>query len=503
MSTDHAVTSTKQPRTPRRTTVPAPTTQADSPALDTLTGADTPALAGGSAVWRLERHEVDPASLVLDVNVRKDLQITPAFRALIVEHGVLVPVLVRVDPLGHLLVVDGQRRTVVALELGLSRIPVALLPPVGDEETRIVDQLVANKGGAALTDVEQIVAFEQLSLMGRPAATIARRVAEPLEVVETALRVSSSKAAAKFLTARPDATLDQLAAIAEFEDDKTAVTALSGQLVDPGRFRHVLQGLRDDRDRAAVVAEAVRDLPEGSVVLAERPSYSGTAVLDVDSLLDKPGGKRLTAQSHVDCPGHAVFVRAITRWQDGAPRGFKAEVTAFCTSWKSAGHVNRHAAPGSGATSGPQGEDQKAQRRALIANNKAAESAVVVRLEFIRELLKRPKLPADAMSHVAAALYLGRTQQADHLLARGLLYGKDLSEADLLADMSRPDVAQRYLLALALAHVEQSMPKDFWRQDYSVVDRVGHLRRLASWGYVLSDVEQLALDRHYGKGKKR
>lgn len=466
----------------RRTAVPAPEKPTTSaPVLD--------AIASPRDAAPLERVEVDPTTLTLDANARADLKITEQFRALVREHGVLVPLLCRRDALGQLLVVDGQRRLVTALELGLPSVPIALLPAVGDDEARLWDQLVTNDGREALNAGETAAAYQQLSLMGRSAESIAKRAGIKRETVESALAVAASKAATSTATKVPDADLEQLTAIAEFDGDADAVKALRTVIErTPSQFAHTLQTLRDERDSRAAIAAHREQLAEAVLVLDE-PIYLIKNAESLTYLSHKPKGRAITPAEHADCPGHAV--RLTTR-RDAAGVMVVAEEWA-CTKWKSAGHVNRYANPSSGATSGPLDDDEKAERRTLVERNKKAQAAEVVRREFLAEFLRRKKLPADAPVYVARLVYPGsyaNHPEAD--IARTLVYGdKVVDSRDERADIATPRLAMRALVALAAARVEASMPKDFWRSPHT--SHGVHLRQLEAWGYVLADVEQLAL----------
>lgn len=485
--------------TKRRTSVPPAEPASASPALDALTGG-----APASDPDALERVEVPPATLTLDANIRGDLKLTDQFKASIAEHGVIVPLLCRRTPLGELLVVDGQRRLVAAMEVGLASVPVALLPAVGDDEARIWDQLVTNHGREALTAAEQANAYHQLSLMGRPAATIAKRASVPVATVETALKVATSPAASTAAAAHPALHLDDLAALAEFEDDPAVLKDLTRYLADdPRNFAHRAQRARDDRADAALIAATIAALPEGTVVLTEFPGYTTQGPKQITELKMKAGGVNLTEINHIDCPGHAVYVNVINDWDAGASIR-RARCIHFCTDWKKAGHVDRYlGSSGSSTKALAEPEEAKAERRALIANNKAADSAQTVRTAWIRDLLKRKTLPADATSYVAEVLAAGAkaTEHGNHTAARGFVYGdKDIDDKAFAADLARPALALRHLVALA-ASVVEPMPRDFWhkRSSYGAPARVAHLQRLATWGYVLSDVEQLAIDTHAKK----
>ncbi|BCW12982.1 hypothetical protein NtRootA4_41130 (plasmid) [Arthrobacter sp. NtRootA4] len=67
---------------------------------------------------------LDPNTLTVDINVRKDAALTKEFVASIKEHGVLVPVVAHRREDGTVHVLMGQRRTLGAIEAGAPRIPV-------------------------------------------------------------------------------------------------------------------------------------------------------------------------------------------------------------------------------------------------------------------------------------------------------------------------------------------------------------------------------------------
>ena len=68
---------------------------------------------------------LDPATLTVDVNVRKDAALTPSFVASIKEHGVMEPVIAHRKDDGTVHVLMGQRRTRAAVEAVRPLIPVA------------------------------------------------------------------------------------------------------------------------------------------------------------------------------------------------------------------------------------------------------------------------------------------------------------------------------------------------------------------------------------------
>ena len=119
----------------------------------------------------------------------------------------------------------GHRRTLAAIEADLATVPVEI---VGDEATddageieRILTQHAENAHRTALTDSEQLGVIEQLDAFGMSAAQIAKRTKIKRDTVNTALVVAKSDLA-KAASDRYDfLTLEQAAAVAEFDDDPT------------------------------------------------------------------------------------------------------------------------------------------------------------------------------------------------------------------------------------------------------------------------------------------
>ena len=76
---------------------------------------------------------LDPATLTVDINVRKDAALTSDFIASIKEHGVMEPVIAHRNDDGTVHVLMGQRRTRAAVEAGRPLTPVTdrsrRLPP--------------------------------------------------------------------------------------------------------------------------------------------------------------------------------------------------------------------------------------------------------------------------------------------------------------------------------------------------------------------------------------
>ena len=169
-------------------------------------------------------------------------------------------------------------------------------------------------------------------------------------------------------------------------------------------------------------------------------------------------------------------------------------------------------------------QEQKTERRQVIANNKAWASSTAVRLAWLRQFLARKSAPKDAPQWIAAVLAgaghdIRRAMETGHQLAWDLLGHTDtdtdtdtdsdggggggggrwhrgqshpIAVAALAASPARATVLS---LAVLLAALEAGTGTNTWRRH--TAESVDYLRALAGWGYDLSDVEQLAITNHH------
>lgn len=488
------------PKTKTRTSVPSLAVVPDGgPALAALTG-------GPAAAHGPERLVVDPRTLVVAENIRKDTQVTPEFVANLREHGVLVAIQVRRDPLGQLLVLDGQRRTLAALEANLPTVPVDLVDGIGDDEARITAQYVINEQRAALTTRERIDVVQQMTLFGRSPAAITRKLGIPKDQVTAALALAATPTVTDALVEHQVEDLIVGAVLAEFADDPDVVDELAEVAAEqPGQLSHRAEAIRQERALKAAKAVVRAELTAASItVLDERPHYDDRSTLNLTDLTDTPGataysGPALSPDKHASCPGHAAFVGST---YDYSIDKHRPHTLYFCTDWKSNGHHKRSAANTAGAATGLQAEEKKAERRQLITDNKAADAAEVVRLAWIAEFLQRTTMPADAPLYVARILALRTSADGgNHAKACGLLWPTKptATGTDIAERLTTPALATRYLVALAAASVEEVMPRDFHRGGYWAHLHVAHLTTLRSWGYELAEIETAFLEAQTAK----
>ena len=124
-------------------------------------------------------EQIDPGTLLVDVNVRAETVADKEFVASIKDLGVLQPIRAVRTSDGQLRVEFGHRRTLAAIEAGLATVPVVV---VADERTdeagqveRIVRQYAENEHRTGLSQVDKLGVVEQLSLLKVWAAQIAKR----------------------------------------------------------------------------------------------------------------------------------------------------------------------------------------------------------------------------------------------------------------------------------------------------------------------------------------
>lgn len=436
-------------------------------------------------------EHLDPTTLVIEDNVRPSAPIAKEFVQSIQPNGVLTPVLARRSPDGTVIVRAGQRRTLAAREAGTPTIPVYVVEADEAAAERIIHQMVENDQREALTDADRAAAFQQLVLEGLGVAAIAKRTATKPQTVKTGLAVADNATAVTAMTEH-QLTLDQAAVLIEFDDDPDVrATLIQVATTDPAQFAHAAQRARDDRTRHQARTAAEADLTaRGYPVLDRDWFYNGEYTRLTD--LRTPAGGPVTEADIADVDGRAAYVRV----------GFDgiAQTIYFLANSKAAGFKK---ATGAGAGNGPMSDEQKAERRTLIANNKAWASAETVRREWLTTLLSRKTLPKDATAWIAHALVhhrwaVGAAITGGNRLAHQLLGVEPsvpYSGTDNLTDFltEHPTKAAHVTLAIILGGIESSTSRDTWRRPTHL--DADYFARLAEWGYTLSDVEKTAAQR--------
>ncbi|WP_460755075.1 ParB/RepB/Spo0J family partition protein [Myceligenerans cantabricum] len=447
---------------------------------------------GNPPEGHVEFAHLDPRTLTIEANVRREVGLDAGFVESIRMHGVKTPIVVQRAGDGSLAVRAGQRRTLAAIEAGIATIPARIVSDDGDKAQLIIDQLVENDARLQLRDADRGAAFEQLSLLGLPAAQIAKKTGHKKADVTTALGVAKSKVATA-VQGKYDLDLAQAAVVAEFDGDAEAVKALAVTAREnPGQFDHVAQQLRDRRELEAKKVVVVKTLQEAGVRQIPAPKFDDKKVRSLADLTDA-AGTVLTPESHKDCPGHAAYVRR--SYNDEAFRP-----VFVCDAWM----ANKHTPLGSGRPAKPvspeEAEKARAEKARVREGNAAWRSAQVVRRGWLAGFAKRRTAPKDAAAFYATTVLTeartlekastkGWTLAAEWLGATTKDGFTDRDRLREMIDRTTPARAQHLALVLALAAIEARLDEFTWRNPGS---EARYLTALETWGYTLADIEQTA-----------
>ncbi|MFF2842504.1 ParB/RepB/Spo0J family partition protein [Paenarthrobacter sp. NPDC057981] len=430
---------------------------------------------------------LDPTTLIVDVNVRKDAALTPEFVASIKEHGVIEPVIAHRTEDGTVHVRMGQRRTLGAVEAQCPLIPV-MITASAEEAERIVSQVVENIQRAAMTEADEADAYHQLSLIGVSAAAIAKKTGRKKAAVEGALKAKASEAG----TAALDRgwSIETALIMAEFENDEAATADLESVLMDePDQLFHVAQQIRDNRAREAELVALIDGLKaEGRTLVDYAGHYADEENLFVTA------ANRADGEPATDEDANAAFVSTNYLGE----HSFRLVIAG----WKELGFIPKHERydGGSNVQKGPMTEEQKAERKTLIANNKAMESATTVRREFVKTLLTKKQAPKGWQYFTVHAIThhpdVARTYDGE--VAAAMVSAKTDGEKSWAWNPLRDHVAKSTtrpefsLIALVCSGYEKTIAKDSWRSPSQ--SHVDYLNQLVTWGYTPSEVEQIIID---------
>lgn len=472
-----------------------------APAADGL-----PAQLTGRAVIAVELLTAHPG------NVRRNPSLDEEFLASIAELGILTPLRATPDGAGGYRVIEGHRRLAAAEKLGLTEIPCDLAADrEGDEAGQFLDMYATNHHRAGLTALEEADALFAASASGATKTRIRKATGLGRDDVSAALKAGRMTGFARETAAGfgHAITLEQLALLAEFEDDTGAVGRIMTEICNGRSGQHAAERIRQERAEAAgherLTAQLIAD---GYAVTGQLPP---NAVM-LHALLHD--GQDLTPEAHAGCPGRAVYFSACR----------PLDPFHYCTDPGANGHASRYrAAPlpdlnddGTGGTTATAGHDPgpgsdpvpEPQRKLVIEGNRAWVAARNVRKRWLADsLLARRTAPREAMPFITSQL-LAMPRALRDALTR--VPGSDLL-ADLTGGNMKPGTTDGWaagrlplaILALIAAAYEDRMDGDAgratWRtgQRFTQCDRGeagAYLRFLDSADYELSAIERAVAD---------
>ncbi|SBS78090.1 ParB domain protein nuclease [uncultured Mycobacterium sp.] len=468
---------------------------------------------------------IDPQVLELEDNVRDHVELDKDFLASLRELGVIVPILAVRDAEGRTYVREGQCRTLGAREVGLTSVPVYVLPAgASDDDTatveRIVQQMVANDQRHGLKNSQRARAIQQMLDTGMSATKVARKLSMRREDVKAAGAVSKSTAA---LHALDGGQLDfaQAEVLAEFEDDDDAVERLLRAARYGGNnFEHTVSTLRSEREINALIASVQKEYTErGYTILPDRPRWSDLAAVSLAYLRTTDDGEvRADVEKK---PEHwAVYLTEDYAYVDAttgepvadseldpdteydedaeAAEGLRHYSTVtektvivpewYCTDYVGAGLAlsrslqgvaSRQGAPATeGGDDSPeaiaereaaQQEAERRERRKVLVLNRLGDAAESVRRDYVVKLLARKTAPKGAATFVAHCLtrdpYILSQNHGSSLTAE-LLGVKDERAVRALVNEFSTNIdarAQVISLAVVLGALEARTDKSAWR----------------------------------------
>jgi ParB family chromosome partitioning protein len=148
------------------------------------------------------------------------------------------------------------------------------------------------------------------------AAQIAKRTKIKRNTVDASIAVVRSDLG-KAATERYDfLTLEQAAAVAEFDNDSDAVKQLVVAAQQGRGFDHLLQRLREDRADEALSNAKVAELVAAGITVIDRPGWTD-APKDLETLVRRTETE-ITTESHSECPGHAALRPVFGLYGDAA-----------------------------------------------------------------------------------------------------------------------------------------------------------------------------------------
>jgi ParB family chromosome partitioning protein len=379
---------------------------------------------------------------------------------------------------------------------------------VGDEAIddagqieRILTQHAENAHRAPLLEGDQLVVVEQLNAFGLSAAQIAKRTKIKRDTVNTAIAVTKSDLA-KAATSRYDfLTLEQAAAVAEFDDNAEAVKQLILTAQQGHGFLHLVQRLRDEREERIATQPIIDELDASGVKIIDRPRWKDPA-----KPLKQLGtaDDALTPDVHAICDGHVAWIDE--EWiklhdnddsNDNEEEGYDLTYVAVfgCSDPVAYGHVGPRSTVVRNSRNGSQVSDEeaKAERQRVLRNNKAWRAAETVRREWLTAFVSRKSAPKGAQRYIFSELAIGGFQLCDamgkhHRFGCELLGVIDAGALTATLKNASDARAQMITLALVLGAHEADLGVHTWRSRNRAAER--YLSQISAWGYELSEIEQ-------------
>ncbi|MFI7430692.1 ParB/RepB/Spo0J family partition protein [Micromonospora sp. NPDC049836] len=225
--------------------------------------------------------QLDPRELVAHpTNLRTQLGDLTELRASIAASGVLQALTV-VPEDGGMRIVAGHRRAAAAaeaIEAGEwpdgtpTTVPCLVRPDMeGLAPAQVVAMLIENDQRADLTESERANGYAQLELFGLDVAEIARRTGRSQKHVKSALKLKTLGDVAAEAADSGKLTLEDVAALEEFEDDPKAMERILKGVESGWGVRHRVQEEKRKRDDKSATETLTEELTAAGVRVLKKP----------------------------------------------------------------------------------------------------------------------------------------------------------------------------------------------------------------------------------------
>lgn len=487
---------------------------------------------------------LDPNTVDIGKNVRDDATEGPEYAellAIVKEVGILVPLTAVRSADGTVTIREGQRRTLVARELGLTEIPVLVREDTAaDDKTRtqerVTEQIITNRYRKDISNRQRANAIQELLVAGLTPTKVSKALAMPKAEVEAAAAATKSQVALEALDTT-QLTIEQAAQLAEFENDPDAAAELMAT-PNPSQFDRKVIELRQKAAEDAARAEASIPYREkGFTVLDSAPQWPHELCRQkASNLVDKDGNA--ADEQEITQPEHwAVWLDEVEVYRDSRdgevvderkvdwaievddheatpeeglihPRyvedGTVWQPTYVCLdlvatglmTWTDYNRQRHDAAPTDAQEAAQREEAAKRKKRMVVKLNKLGLAAEQVRRTWVKDKLLSRKTPPKG----AAIFIAGQLAAHSHLLTSngagqltrellGLADNASLATAVTELPPTGDPRATVVMLGLVLGALEANTPKDAWRN--KGVYSQNYLTFLAANGYDLADVEKV------------
>lgn len=329
-------------------------------------------------------------------NVREDLVLDADFVSSI-KNKVEIPLLITdSDGPGPYRIVDGERRLLAAIELGIKTLPCVYDPEVSrDAAGQFLTMWTTDVHKKKLTTAEQAHALVQARIAGASMARIVKTVGGRRKAQAwMAAGELPEETRARAKEAGYAWSLEEYAQLAEFAGDAEATERLLAA-AERGNFAHRLAREKNDKAEQARKAQIAAELAEAGIPLVEELA---PGAMPLYRLVDE-NGEGLTEHTHAACPGHAARFNQY---------GAEPSLSYYCLDPAVHGHrdswTKEPIIPKPEPTAADAAEaktESSAKKRRVIEGNKDMRAANDVRRTWLQELLGRASLPRQKADLIA------------------------------------------------------------------------------------------------------